>query len=239
MATHDINDWNRIAATYVQGVGTPADRIYQQFEAVLWEALGNVHGRRILDVGCGSGWLSQLLVQAGATVTGVDGSTALLTMARTALPDTRFLEHDLTHGLPKLDSLFDLVVAHMVVMDLPDIAPLFAAIRSILAPRGTFIFTIQHPCFFRCKAQRDPTTNELYRMVKGYLQPEVWRIESFGGHNHYHRSLTEYADQLRTNCFAIARLYEPPHIPATETNENDHAFWSSIPVFLLIEAIPV
>ena len=54
----DISDWNRIADTYTQMVGVPDDRIYRQFEAVLWEGLGDLRGAEVLDVGCGHGWLS-------------------------------------------------------------------------------------------------------------------------------------------------------------------------------------
>ncbi len=76
-------------------------------------------------------------------------------------------------------------------------------------------------------------------MVKGYLKPEVWRIESFGGHNHYHRSLTYYFDHLRAHQFAVTRLYEPEHIPSDGVPEAEQVFWRGIPVFILIEAIPI
>ncbi len=239
MTEQDINDWNRIAATYVQGVGTNDDRIYQQIKDILWESLGNVQGQYILDVGCGSGWLSRLLQSAGAYVTGIDGSATLLHMARVAAPDVVFLEYNLAQGLPPLNHSFDRVVAHMVLMDIPNIHPLLAGIRSVLKPQGKFIFTMQHPCFFQCKSRRDDKTGELFRMVKGYLKPEVWRIESFGGHNHYHRSLTYYFDHLRAHQFAVTRLYEPEHIPSDGVPEAEQVFWRGIPVFILIEAIPI
>jgi hypothetical protein len=60
--------------------------------------------------------------------------------------------------------------------------------------------------------ERDNRTGQRYRRVMGYLQPEVWRITSFGGHNHYHCSLTSYFDHLRANGMAVSHFYEPPHI---------------------------
>ena len=230
----DIRDWNRIAATYAGMVATPDDRIYPQFHAALWECLGDLHGRDVLDLGCGHGWLSHAMQQAGARVWGIDGSAELLRRARDAYPEIDFAEHDLTRGLPPTDRTFDRIVAYMVLMDLPEIGPLVAAVRRVLKPDGRFIFTIPHPCFFHYPARRDLATGRLARMVAGYLRPDVWRIENFGGHNHYHRSLTDYADHLRANRLAITRLYEPPHIP--EPGNPDAEFWSSIPVFLLVEA---
>ncbi len=61
-------------------------------------------------------------------------------------------------------------------------------------------------------------------------------MEGFGGHNHYHRSLTFYFDLLRENDLAVTRFYEPPHVSATQRSEADARFFENIPIFLLIEA---
>lgn len=238
MSQHDINDWNRIAPAYASPAsGTDDDRIYAQFRDVLWHSLGDVRGRKVLDVGCGAGWLSRLLLDAGAEVVGVDGAAKLLELARQAAPTAMFMEHDLVAGLPPLDHQFDRVVAYMLLQDLPAIDVLLASIHDVLTPGGRFVFTIPHPCFFQMRSRRDEVTGQLFRMVTAYLAPEVWRIDSFGGHNHYHRSLTFYVDALRSVGFAVTRLYEPEHIPGPRTTPEDEAFWRGIPVFLLIEAV--
>lgn len=92
-----------------------------------------------------------------------------------------------------------------------------------------------HPCFFHMKAHRDDE-GCLFKKVTGYFAPEVWRIDGFGGHNHYHRSLTYYFDHLRANQFAVTRLYEPEHILQSEKPAEDLAFYRSIPIFIFIEA---
>ena len=72
----DLQNWDRIADTYVQMTGTLDNRIYQQFKDVLWNSLGDVRGKEILDLGCGHGRLSKSLVDADARVWG--GLMALL-----------------------------------------------------------------------------------------------------------------------------------------------------------------
>ncbi len=129
--------------------------------------------------------------------------------------------------------MFDRVVAHMVLMDIPVLDALVRDVLHAVKPEGRFIFTTPHPCFFNHKMRRDEAGRP-FRAVTGYHQEEVWRIEGFGGHNHYHRSLTTYFDLLRTHNFTVSRPFEPEHIPA-ETSEA--SFWRSIPVFILIEAI--
>lgn len=156
----DIADWNSIAPTYIQSVGIPDDRIYQQFRHVLWDSLGEIGGMSILDVGCGHGWLSHQFVQAGASVLGIDGSHALLEQAATSYPNITFVQHDLTQGLPKLEKSYDRIVANIVLMDLPEIDGLLSEIRRTLSSRGRFIFTIPHPCFFNFKMHRDSETGQ-------------------------------------------------------------------------------
>lgn len=231
----NIADWDRIAGTYAEVTGTPDDRIYHQLRDVLWESLGNLRGRRVLDVGCGHGWFTKLMIEAGANVVGVDGSGELLNRARQACPDVEFIERDLTTGLPATFAGFDRIVAYMVLMDLPEIGQLLGSVRRALTPDGKFVFTMPHSCFFNYKAVWDDS-GKLVCGVKNYLESATWRIETFGGHWHYHRSLTDYFDQLRTAGFAVTRLYEPPHVA---TSPEQAEFARGIPKFILIEAIPL
>lgn len=99
MSIEDIRDWNRIASRYTEFAG-PNDFINRQFQPVLWESLGDINGLRVLDLGCGAGWLSHQLSEAGAKVLGIDGAAALVKAAQAAYPDIEFLEHDLSQGLP-------------------------------------------------------------------------------------------------------------------------------------------
>lgn len=233
----DIKDWNQVAGCYMEFAGAD-DFINCQFKAVLWESLGDIRGLQVLDLGCGPGWLSQQLHEAGAKVLGIDGSSKLIKAAQVSYPNVEFLEHDLSLGLPPVGRSFDRIVANMVLMDIPDLTPLIQSVREVLCPQGKFIFTMPHPCFFNMKSQRDED-GQLYKKVTGYLKPEIWRMEGFGGHNHYHRSLTYYFDHLRTNRLAVTRLFEPEQAVQTEKPAEVLAYYKSIPIFIFIEATPL
>lgn len=234
----DLNDWNANAARYVSSSGSDGGPIFALFAERFWQSLGDLHGRAVLDLGCGHGWLSQRLHRRGARVCGVDGARALLDVARETCPEVEFRQCDLADPADLPDS-FDAVVSHMVVMDVPDLTPLLGWVRGRLRDRGRFLFTLPHPCFFNMKSARDSADGKLFRKLTGYLAPEVWRIETFGGHNHYHRSLTDYFDALRAAGFAVTQLFEPPHWIAPGTPQADAEFRRSIPVFLMIEATPL
>lgn len=233
-STRDIHDWNRIAGAYA-GASADDDFINRQFKTVLWECLGEVGDLNVLDLGCGAGWLCAQLQERGARVVGVDGSVELIERARAEVPGVEFVVHDLAQGLPPQEQSFERIVANMVLMDIPDLSQLMRDVRASFKPGGKLIFTMQHPCFFNIKSHRDEE-GHLFKKLTGYLQPEVWRMESFGGHNHYHRSLTFYFDLLHKNDLAVTRFYEPPHQSATQRPDADAHFFENIPIFLLIEA---
>jgi 2-polyprenyl-3-methyl-5-hydroxy-6-metoxy-1,4-benzoquinol methylase len=93
-------------------------------------ALGDLEGRRILDVGCGSGRYSVELARQGAQVVGVDFSEEMLTMARERAEGaevtdrTTFISGDFTTWAPETDERFDAAFA-MGVLDYVDDATRF------------------------------------------------------------------------------------------------------------------
>lgn len=241
-SSDDIALWDQAADRYAQHVSGVDDSFYRRFGPFLWQVLGDVDGRHLLDLGCGHGWLAEQLRVAGATVTGVDGSAALLRHARAAYPGITFTAHDLATGLPPPRQTYHGIVAHMVLMDLPELRPLMADVRDRLAPDGIFVFSILHPSFFAQPPVQDTSTGEWHRKVTGYLNHERRWITSFGGHHHYHRPLSWYIDLLAANGLVVTRLHEPPTLPThldPEPQWTDYERWfATIPTMLAIACRP-
>jgi SAM-dependent methyltransferase len=232
----DLAAWDRAADRYAASVGGPDDRVYVMLRDALWESLGaDLRGLDVLDLGCGHGWLSALLLEAGARVRGIDGSEALLAHARRIAPDIEFSQYDLVRDTLPTDRCYGRIVAHMVLMDLPDIDRTLAFVRRVLEPGGRFVFTMPHPCFFNYRTRSDPDTGDLYCGVADYLEPAEWWVASYGGHRHYHRSLTFYVEALRRHGLTLTRLYEPPHA-SRDPDPVRAAFYRRVPKFILIEA---
>lgn len=101
-----------------------------------------VQGRpplRILDVGCGPGWLAAALTEAGHTVVGVDIAEADGVRNRMS----RFVQADLSQGIPDdVGDDFDLVIGADVIEHLADPASLLADMASRVHAHGSIIASV-------------------------------------------------------------------------------------------------
>lgn len=97
--------------------------LLQDQERVLAEFLGDVSGKRVLDMATGTGRAALALARRGAIVTGVDASREMLSVARTRAADAgltiEFAEGD-AHALVFADRSFDAVVCLRMLMHVPD-----------------------------------------------------------------------------------------------------------------------
>ncbi|MGW5381941.1 class I SAM-dependent DNA methyltransferase [Nocardia sp. NPDC003963] len=241
-SSDDLRLWDAAADSYAATVSGPGDSFYRRIHGFLWSQLGPVTDLDVLDLGCGHGWLAECIRRAGARVRGIDGSEALLTTARTHYPGIDFRQHDLTLGLPAPAHRYDRIVAHMVLMDVPVLDRLFTDIEAALRDEGVFIFSILHPAFFSREIVDESPGGERYRKVTGYLDHEVRWIESFGGHRHYHRPLSWYAEQLTRHGLVITGIHEPPSLPHEDIPVTDwtgyQKWFSTVPTMLAMSCIP-
>ena len=97
-------------------------------------------GLRWLDVGCGNGAFTEMLVErcAPLSVHGIDPSEEQLAFARTrpALRDAQFSQGD-AMALPFADDTFDVAVMPLVIFFVPDPATGVAEMTRVVCPGGT------------------------------------------------------------------------------------------------------
>jgi malonyl-CoA O-methyltransferase len=134
-------------------------------EPLVREALGEVSGLAVLDLGCGTGRHSLWLAARGASVTAVDFSAGMLEEARKKPGggSVRFLVHDLHEPLPLAAASFDRVVSGLVLEHLRALDGLFAEARRLLRPGGRAVVSAMHPAMFLKGVQArftDPRTGE-------------------------------------------------------------------------------
>jgi ubiquinone/menaquinone biosynthesis C-methylase UbiE len=125
----------------------PTDETWWEAVAALVE-LGDLRGRRVLDVGCGTGRLAAALVdQAHAKVWGIDASEEMVAVARASVPNGVGVRRGLAERLPFRDGWFDRVTMSLVV-HLVDRPRAFAEARRVVRDDGRIVISTFHPAHF-------------------------------------------------------------------------------------------
>jgi 2-polyprenyl-3-methyl-5-hydroxy-6-metoxy-1,4-benzoquinol methylase len=207
---------------------------------VLLRMLGDVGRKRVLDAGCGNGYLSRMLARRGAQVTGIEPASALFEFAadseRAEPLGIRYVQADLCElGTPQpaagLGQPFDAVVASMVLPAVPDWTGAMRACVQQLRPGGRFIFSVNHPCFEQLAASwREHGAYQVSEYLADY-EIELRYAPDF------HRPLSAYLNELINLGCRIAEVAEPgldPRVAAEETG-GDHPY-VHLPNFLIVAA---
>lgn len=114
------------------------DAVYAPVTAAILGAAGLGPGRRVLDVGCGSGTLLEAAVAAGAEVVGADISPGMVEAARRRVPAATVLVADAQND--ELPGSFDRVISRFGVMFFADPVAAFANLRRACAPGARLAF---------------------------------------------------------------------------------------------------
>lgn len=105
-------------------------------------AVGQRHPR-ILELGCGTGWLSAILGCFGPT-TGVDLSSVAIEQATRLYPGVEFIAGDM-FSVPLPGDTFDVVVSVQVIEHLEDPTRFVSLIADVLRPGGHLLLITDNP----------------------------------------------------------------------------------------------
>ena len=145
-------EWDAAADAYADGQATGRDYYRFEFFGPAQVALcGDVRGRRLLDVGCGTGYFAREMALRGARVTALDVSPGMLAHAQSLEANTplgiRYLNGDAARLQDYVGaSSFDMATSCLALQDMPDIANVLRSIHDVLVPGGRLVASIAHPC---------------------------------------------------------------------------------------------
>lgn len=205
---------------------------------VLLRMLGDVSGRRVLDAGCGNGYLARMLARRGAEVVGVEPARAMHEYATRREAELaqgiRYLRADLAAlpaDPPELAGGFDAVVASMVLSPIPDWRPALAACAEWLRPGGLLVFTVNHPCFERLRTVWKEHGE--YRLREYLAEYEIEGPYA----SDFHRPVSSYLNAVVAEGLRLREVAEPGLDPAVAaTGPEGVESYVHLPNFLAVAA---
>ena len=158
-------------AEFYDGEDNPLVLLEERFIGPL---AGEVVGLAVADIGCGTGRHAVRWAAAGAHVTAVDFSAAMMERAR-AKPGAQavtFLQHDLAKPFPLDSAAFDRVLCCLVLDHITALDQFFGELRRLCRRTGCVIISVMHPAM------------SLRGVQARFIDPATGRRISPAGHAH-------------------------------------------------------
>jgi 2-polyprenyl-3-methyl-5-hydroxy-6-metoxy-1,4-benzoquinol methylase len=196
-----VASWDANAAAWTEAVRRRkiASRHRATNGAVL-EAVLRLRPHRVLDVGCGEGWLAHALAAEGVDVVGFDASEALVRAAGEGPGTFVRLDYDALQQDPHiLPGPFDVAVCNFSILE-RETGGLFRALAARLAPGGRLVVQTLHPLALGAERYADGWHEETFDGFGGaFPAPMPW----------YARTLASWWRALNDAGLALERVEEP------------------------------
>lgn len=181
-------------------------------------ALGEVRGRDVLELACGTAYFSAWLAKAGARPVALDFSAEQVATARERQrqggPAFPLVQAD-AERLPLADRAFDVVVSEHGAAAWCDPARWLAEAARVLRPGGRLAFLTNSALSALCVPAEGGVAGD--RLLRGHAEtrPVQWP----GGGVEFHPSHGDWVRLLRSAGFAIEALHELHAPPDSDPHE--------------------
>ncbi len=228
--------WDKLANWYsARKKGSYEFKI--QLPAIL-NLLGNLHGKSLIDIGCGPGTYSVEFAKRGANVLSIDLSQKMLDKARNnaKMADVKLTLHKTdAHSIPCRDNSFDVAVIILAVVNEKTVKEA----ARVLKPGGLLLISDTHPTL---EAKGHWKSNKIGtpRIIEDYFSREKkkWQINYDTEHTitleYYTQTIEQSVNMIADAGFKILRIVEPK--PRKDLKKSDPVHYdkcSRIPYFII------
>ena len=202
---------------------------------ILFGMLPDLHGKRVLDIGCGMGQHARQYSEMGAaSVLGIDISAKMLAYAE---------EHNsggnITYqrmAMEEIDTIsetFDLVASSLAFDYVEDFPGLMRKIRRLMKKDAEFVFSMSHPIVTAWdgaydRYTRTETGERLYANLRNYCMEGLRKVDwVVNGYECYHRTVSSLINGLAGAGFIIEECREA-HISDEMRKQHPALFGGTI-----------
>jgi len=247
--------WNNKAEFWAQFVREGMDVFRDLYSLPAFLGfIGDIHGKKVLDVGCGEGYNSRIFARQGAKVVGVDISKEMIQLAQEEEKKTKLGIQYFTASWTDLSlfkNKFDVVLSTLALMDGPSYEDALKEFYRVLKPSGDLFFSVTHPCFLPpgYVNLKDINGVSTHRVINNYSKEGpwefTWQLSKKADKSDarsvtstsYHRMLSTYVNHLLKAGFSLKEIREPlPSEKACEQNPRLKIARDVAPLFLFVHA---
>ena len=249
--------WGSVASWYDDHLEKGGDTYHEKvIYPNLLRIIGNMKGKKVLDLACGQGQFSRLMREQGAHVTGIDLSKELIKIAEshnvsiqeTGTHKVTYLQGSADNLSTIKDDTFDVVVCILALQNIENLQKTIEEAKRVLTPSGSFVFVLNHPSFRNPRQSYwgyDEKSSTQFRRVDEYMSESHYKIDMTPGSKTdkkftvtFHRPLQVFVKALSKSGFALTRLEEWISHKESEKGPRQKAENKSrkeIPLFMCIE----
>lgn len=205
------NSWKKNAEVWTEAVRSQhiESRRLATDDAMVSSVL-ELNVQRVLDLGCGEGWLSRRLSQHKLDVVGVDSSEALIQKAQHAAheyPSGHFYALSYAAALSEdspVQGPFDAVTANFSLLE-QTLKPVLESLHHKVRPGGYLLIQTQHPTCTQ-EPYLDGWRSESFQAMKAAPERPDWAAMPW-----YFRTLGSWIELLTQTQWSLKALKEPIH----------------------------
>ena len=240
MPTDNAAAWDRHSATYQQGARLPTDVAHYGPDIGTeadFRLLGDVKGKRVLELGCGGAQCSIAFAKQGAHAIGIDFSAEQLAFAR-RLCEREGVKVELRQGdLADLAYLraesVDLVFSAYAFGYVDDLNRVFRQVHRVLKSNAPLVFSLPHPAYDMIDDDADPPL--LVR--RSYFDHSPIDYE-FNGitFTDYHHTISDLYMGLYRAGYRVDLMLEPEPQPDGPRSQFWRPAFQHVPRTLIVRA---
>ena len=183
---------------------------------ILLALIPDLHGKNILDIGCGMGQHAKQYSDMGAeSVLGIDISEKMLGYAREHFyADNITYRQMVLEDISELNQKFDLVTSSLVFDYVKDFDKLMEDVYAIMEDGARFVFSMSHPMATAYDGQyprytRSESGERLYANINNYFvegqRKITWVVDDY---ELYHRTFSSILNSMIRAGFLIEECQE-------------------------------
>jgi SAM-dependent methyltransferase len=238
--TDNVAAWDRHSAAYQAGARLPTD-VAHYGPDIATEAdlrlLGDLKGKRVLELGCGGAQCSIAFAKQGASAMGVDNSAEQLAFAR-SLCEHEGVKVELHQGdLADLawlrgDSV-DLAFSAYAFGYIEDLGRVFRQVHRVLRVGAPLVFSLPHPAYDMIDDDADPAL----MVRRSYFDHSPIDYEQNGvAFTDYHHTIGDlYAGLVRAS-YRVDLILEPEPVSSGPRSQLWREAFRFVPRTVIIKA---